>query len=237
MSEANDPTSPQLQGWVRVAQLAELGVLTASLLHELRQPLFAIRALSQLRRAQGRGLDEADLDTLLGSLRHVDELLDHYSGFSRIDGPLECFDARVAARQATAMLAHRAAQDGSTLKVQLCDEATMVRGRPTALRQVLVNLLQNAFDAVAGAPKRHVEVTVDAAGDRCRIEVADSGPGIDEAHREELFRPFFTTKGEGRGTGLGLFIARRLIEELGGSVALADTPNTRIVVSVPLVVD
>ena len=67
--------------------------------------------------------------------------------------------------------------------------------------------------------------------------MADSGPGIDEAHREELFRPFFTTKGEGRGTGLGLFIARRLIEELGGSVALADTPDTRIVVSVPLAVD
>jgi two-component system C4-dicarboxylate transport sensor histidine kinase DctB len=222
-------------GWVRVAQLAELGVLTASLLHELRQPLFAIRATAQLRRAQGRDLDAADITTVLDNLRHVDELLDHYSGFSRVEGPRERFDLRVPIGQATAMLSHRCSQEDVTLQVSMPEQMLPVYGRAGAVRQVLVNLLQNALDAVSGMPERTIAVDVTATSELCTLVLVDSGPGVPEADRQRLFEPFYTTKAEGQGTGLGLFIARRLVEELGGTIALDGEGFARVVLCVPLV--
>lgn len=222
------------QGWLRVAQLAELGVLASSLLHELRQPLFAIQAAAQLRRAQGRGLDADDLTTLLANLRHVDELLDHYSGFSRMGGDSERFDLRIPLRHASAMLALRCRQEGVQIDLAIDEAPLLVQGRPTAVRQVLVNLIQNAIDAVSEAPERTIRVGAHRVDGRCRVDVWDSGPGVAPELRERLFQPFFTTKPEGRGTGLGLYIARRLVEEMGGTVQLDSHAGMCVVVDLPL---
>ncbi len=200
--------------------MAELGLLTASLLHELRQPLFCIRARVQLRRAKNEGLNAEDQEALLEHLSHVGELLDHYAGFSRLDGAVERFDLNLVAGQSAAMLAHRGRQDGSVFQLDLHPEPLHVVGRRTALRQVVLNLVQNALDAVSGQLVREVEVLTERCGGDVVLRVRDSGPGVREVDRQRVFEPFFTTKDEGKGTGLGLFITRRLVRDMGGEVTL-----------------
>ncbi len=91
-----------------------------------------------------------------------------------------------------------------------------VRGDRDQLQQVLLNLLENARDAVAQAGRGDIAVRTRRAGDRVEIEVADSGPGISEEARARLFTPYFTTKKQ--GTGLGLAIVHRIVTDHGGEI-------------------
>lgn len=209
------------EGWERVARLAELGVLSASLLHEMRQPLFAIKGMAQLAQYREGTLDRDGLQELLVHVRHIEDLLDHYAGFGRLEEPSAVFDLGDVVRQAAAMLAHRGRQLGAELKLFTSDRPHRVRGRPMAARQVAVNLLQNAMDAVElVSESRRIHVQLSHEGAHVRLIVRDTGPGIPEELRSRMFEPFVTTKPVGRGTGLGLFIARSLVTEAGGQLEL-----------------
>ena len=217
------------------AQLAELGLLSASLLHELRQPVFAVKGSLQLARHRGQTLGPDEIDALLVHLAHLEQLIHHYSGFPRPDEPVTQFDLNVPIRHAIGMLAHRGRQLGAQLETRLSDRALLVEGRPTAARQVAVNLLQNAFDAVSETQRREVVVRSSAGSGQVRLVVQDTGPGVPEHLRARLFEPFVTTKPAGKGTGLGLFIARRLGCEANGAMQIhfPDEGGTRVEVELP----
>lgn len=223
------------RGERRVAELAELGVLTASLLHELRQPLFAVKGRLQLARHVGRGVDAEDVELLLHHVAHIEELVEHYAGLGRPDDSWTEVDVRSEVRVALQMLAHRARLIDATVDADMGDEVLAVRGRTVAVRQVILNLLGNALDAVDGRTVRRVIVAARREGDQIVVRVSDSGPGIPATHRARLFEPFFTTKPSGHGTGLGLYIARKLLDELGGTLALDESPGggAQLVVALP----
>lgn len=206
----------------RTARLAELGVLTASLVHELRQPLMAIKGSVQLAAHQGRTVDP---EAVLSQIHHIEELLDHYAGFGRIDEVMRAYDLRRPVQRALRMLQHRARQRGIALEVVLPEEPVPTFGRPLAVQQVVVNLVQNALDAVEGRAERRVRVVLLPGAGEHALEVEDSGSGIDEAVRATLFEPFVTSKPAGQGTGLGLHIARKLVEEVGGRLELRSGPD------------
>jgi two-component system, NtrC family, C4-dicarboxylate transport sensor histidine kinase DctB len=265
--EAPDPSDPEAEGQataaegvtpsgplaadvpLHVAELAELGVLTASLLHELRQPLFAVKGLLQLARHRARmpnGAPEGptlnrssdlDVEQLLHHVGHLEELVEHYAGLSRAEDSWVELDLRDAVTQVIAMLDHRIRQEGVRVSVELGDRRLPVHGRAVAVRQVVMNLLGNALDAVGGARVREVRLRIVAGRNEARIEVVDTGPGLSTGVRDRLFEPFVTTKPAGRGTGLGLYIARKLADEIGGTI-VAETPSdgvgTRMVVRLPV---
>jgi two-component system C4-dicarboxylate transport sensor histidine kinase DctB len=104
----------------------------------------------------------------------------------------------------------------------LPDPGLHVLADANRLEQVLVNLIANALDAMAGAPVRRLTVTAQRDGERVTIAVADTGPGIPEAARGRLFEPFFTTKPQGAGLGLGLAISAGIVREFGGSLEAAN---------------
>ena len=137
--------------WAHLGQMAEFGVLSASLLHELRQPLFAVKAIAQLARRREGALDDKGIQQLLVHVVQIEELLDHYAGYGQLDEPDSLFDLNLSVRRAIDMLAHRGRQIGADVEVRLTDASLLVMGRPGAARQVAVNLLQNALDAVAVA--------------------------------------------------------------------------------------
>jgi two-component system NtrC family sensor kinase len=100
--------------------------------------------------------------------------------------------------------------------------------------QAVVNLLQNAADAMADVEKRVLSITGRIEGNTMRIAIADTGTGIASANVQRIFEPFFTTKGE-RGTGLGLFITKQVVEEHNGSINVeTSSRGTTFVISLPL---
>ncbi|MEQ1568250.1 MAG: HAMP domain-containing sensor histidine kinase [Myxococcota bacterium] len=233
-----EPTEPMTElELLRLAELAELGVMTASLLHELRQPLFAVKGRLQLARHARRPLDPDEVEALLQNVDHVEQLIEHYAGLTRPEDTWIEVDLRDEVARAIGMLAHRARQGRVEIASDLDEQVLLVRGRPVAVRQVVLNLVGNAVDAVSGRPEAKVVVRARIAGRVVRLEVLDNGPGIAPEVVHRLFQPFVTTKGPGRGTGLGLYIARRLAEEVGGTVHAEPGPSggARLTVHLPIV--
>ncbi|MFB2530738.1 ATP-binding protein [Paracoccus sp. p4-l81] len=101
----------------------------------------------------------------------------------------------------------------------------MVRGRAGHVQQVVMNLVQNAIDALDGTPDPAITIHHQPQAGRALLTVADNGPGIPAALRPAIFDPFFTTKPVGRGTGLGLSISHKIVEEHGGRLRLIDQPR------------
>jgi C4-dicarboxylate-specific signal transduction histidine kinase len=100
--------------------------------------------------------------------------------------------------------------------------------------QAVVNLLQNAADAMAESDKRILSISSGVDGDLMRIAISDTGTGIAGENVQRIFEPFFTTKGE-RGTGLGLFIAKQVVEDHSGSITVEiGSRGTTFVISLPL---
>jgi two-component system C4-dicarboxylate transport sensor histidine kinase DctB len=218
----------------RLAELAEVGVATVGLLHELRQPLMAAKGLLELAHSEARPPSAEELALAADQLAHLQEVVEHHVGLGRREEPPRDILLLDGARWVQASIAQRARRLGASVAVDGEDAA--VRLRPMALRQILLNLVGNALDAVSGQPVRQVSVRAARRGDRATVAVTDTGPGVPEGVAATLFDPFVTTKPAGRGTGLGLWIARALAEEAGGAVVLADTGprGTRIEVRLPV---
>jgi len=207
VSDSSAPPDPTLLG-------------LSSLVHELRQPLFGLRGRLQLLNANGAPVDNAALRELLGQLDHIESLIDYYGrppGEPMVAAP---FDVHGPVDEALDLLAPRAEAVGTAISADQPAEPVWVDGHPVALRQVLVNLLKNAIDAVSPSRVREIVVQVAARDDEVEIAIEDSGVGVPDEVRPHLFEPYVTTKPPGQGTGLGLFISQRRVEELGGRVTL-----------------
>lgn len=217
---------------VLAANLAELGVLTASLLHELRQPLFAIKGYTQLvRREGGARLDK--LDKVLEQVEHIEALVAYYGGGGQPEPP-QVVDLNDAVRRAVSIAGHRAHKAGVILEERLAPTPLRVIGSEIGVVQVVTNLLQNAYDAVDGQESRRVTITTSTVDGHCRVEVEDSGPGVPDWVADRLFEPFVTSKT--RGTGLGLFIARQRVAQARGDIRhVAGGTGARFVVDLPAV--
>jgi two-component system sensor histidine kinase HupT/HoxJ len=101
----------------------------------------------------------------------------------------------------------------------------IVQGQEGRLHQVIVNLVENALDAVRGRPDPRVIIDVATTGENVEVRVQDNGPGVTQAVADKIFEPFFTTKTVGEGTGLGLWISYSIAREHGGEIALMPSDN------------
>lgn len=213
-------------------RLTELGLMAPALVHELRQPLFASKALLQLA-LRDAGVATAQVDAALDQLATMERLIQGYGDFSRKPGDrVEVFDVRGPIESALHVLKHRARTISAVLDVEL-GAARAVRGSSLALQQAVVNLGQNALDAVAGGMERRVTIRCDGDDDHVFILVSDTGPGVSDEVRAHLFEPFTTTKIN--GTGLGLWLTREMLVACGGSIALEVGPGALWRIELPLV--
>jgi signal transduction histidine kinase len=206
-----------------VARVASLGDLTVALTHELNQPLTAIRANAQATQrllAGGARTDELDdvlADIVADATRAADLIQRLASLFRR--GELERLpvDVNQVVRDFHVIARAEAGRHGAHLVLRLAPDLEQVAGDPVQIQQVLLNLIRNAAEAMANIEPdaREVEVSTSAtAPGQITVSVGDSGPPIDEAAFNRLFRPFDTTKPD--GLGMGLSISRSIVEAHGG---------------------
>lgn len=202
-----------MERWLETARLAELGLLSAELTHELRQPVFAIKALAQLLRSRASGPDMATFDLLLSQVGTLETLLHRYAGSGRRPGEVAVpLMLGPAVEAGAGLLRSRAVSRGLALALEVEPDEFAVLGDAVAVQQITSNLLQNALDAARS------RVVVRAA--RGCLSVFDDGPGLADDVRAHLFEPFYTTKPPGQGTGLGLAVVRQLAEGVGATIHL-----------------
>ena len=216
-------------GFTRVLGLGEMAAVVA---HEVRNPLAGLRGALQIL-SQRLQDERSERGVILEMIKRLDALNDRVNDMLRYAKPRSPELTRVPLRtllEATADLARRdPAMTGLEIEVEGGELAA--RGDPEMLREVFLNLILNAGQAMEGSGT--VRVLIE--GDKTAVvRIADSGPGMSEDLLERIFEPFFTTKRA--GTGLGLAIVRRLLELQEGRVDVQSTSpaGTTIRVTLPL---
>jgi signal transduction histidine kinase len=219
-----------------VDQLASLGQLAAGLAHEIKNPLAGIQgALELLREETADGSTVRLYGEMLAELERVNVILRRLLESGR-QAPLRLVrtDVGKLLGETAELLRPSLRRQRVELRVELADGLPIADLDPSKIRQVLVNLIQNAAEAMAERGG-HVALRAGALSDEAVvIEVEDDGPGINPEHLDKLFEPFFTTKFT--GTGLGLAISKTLVEQHGGriEVGAASGGGTTFLIFLPL---
>ena len=223
---------------IRSEKLAGVGRLAAGVAHEIGNPLAAILGLVEL--LQLGSLQRSEEAEFLGRIRSeterihliIRDLLDYAR--KRPDAELNAVtDMEKVVEEAVALVAPQKDLRAVTLERRVYGTDVSVRGSDHELTQIVINLLLNAADAVAG--EGHILIELAREDGLVRLAVSDSGPGIPQQVRDKLFDPFVTTKPAGKGTGLGLAVCHAIVERLGGSISGENLPTrgARFVVRLP----
>lgn len=222
---------------LRTEQLSQVGQLAAGVAHEIRNPLTGIKLLVEaaLRSQAPRPLNMEDSKLILREVKRLEQTVQHFLNFARLPAPqIAPCDLREAIRQAWDVVQVRARQQQVEPSLYLPDQPVIVSGDAGQLNTVLVNLFLNALDAMGSAGKLEVHLAPPEQG-TVRLRVCDSGPGILPEIQEKLFQPFATNKTH--GTGLGLFLSGRILDEHGGAISAMNRPEGGACFTITLPVD
>ena len=221
-------------------RFAAAGALLADVAHEVNNPLMAIGALAESR-LQDKGLPDElreEIDQMLRQSRRAGKLLSGLLRFVRpTDGRQTAVVVHDVIRGALDLVNHQLVALHIELDVALARESPAVMGDPARMEQVFVNLLSNAIDAMRNqSGPRRLTVSSIVRGGKIGISVVDSGAGVPPELADQVFRPFVSTKGKS-GTGLGLYISRQIVREMGGDLILAGqgpSEGARFVATFPI---
>lgn len=223
---------------VQAGKLSALGQMSAGISHELNQPLMAIRQYAENGAALlERGKPDVAAQNLrrIGDLAHrMGRIIRNLRAFARQERePMGQVDLVAVVNAALELSESRLARDGVEVRWQPPAPIHVIGGE-VRLGQVLVNLIGNAADAMAGLPVRRIAISLRRHDDRVLLEVADTGPGIEEP--EKIFDPFYTTKavGAAEGMGLGLSISYGLVQSFGGAIRGRNRPEGGAIFTVEL---
>lgn len=229
---------------IRAERLATLGKLAAGVVHELNNPLTSISVYSEylLKKLEDMvgdhaGIVTADLEKLRrigASAQRIQRFARELVDYARPAGTeVEMIDFNDVVRQSLSICEHLFEKAAIELVVDLDASLPPVQAVPGQLEQVVINLVTNAAHAVDSGGTIRARTRRDAT--HVALEIADTGPGIPPTDRDRIWEPFYTTKPDGKGTGLGLPIVRNIIEQHQGQIAVdtSDLGGAAFVVRLP----
>ena len=214
-------------------RVATMGQITASIAHEIRQPLAAIKmngntALRWLTKTPPE-IDEASqaIESVVKDANRANDVISRTRSLVTKAKPnREAFDINEAIDEVVALTSSEATKHGVVVKMELQNNLPINQGDRVQLQQVMINLIINAIEAMSGVegPRELSIITETAATGDVVVKIKDTGPGFAPATLERLFDAFYTTKSS--GMGMGLSISRSIIEDHGGKLlASANAPR------------
>jgi signal transduction histidine kinase len=207
-------------------RLASLGRMAATVAHEIKNPLSAIKSIAQVMREdeQLNSEYERDLRLIVGETDRLSQSVTQLLSFARKETAAEQpLSVDELLRSVVDLFRANAREQGVNLECEIKSDAELAGKCVSVLRDAVSNLLSNAVQATPSGGR--VKLTAIAANGELSITVADTGAGVPVHLRERIWEPFFTTRQ--RGTGLGLAIVRKRVQEVGGSASLGTTRNGR----------
>ena len=213
---------------IETGKLAAIGELAAGIAHEINNPVAIMMEKAgwiqdlledENKAALSNGPEmEASLEEIRNQARRCKDITFKLLSFARkTDSRPRHLQLNDLVRDVAALSSQRAKYAGVILENTLDPSLPVINASPTEIQQVLLNLINNALDAMAKTGGS-LQITTTAQDEMVVMEVRDTGPGIPPAIRDRVFQPFFTTKPVGKGTGLGLSICYGIIHKLGGRI-------------------
>jgi two-component system nitrogen regulation sensor histidine kinase NtrY len=215
---------------IRAQKVAAWREVARRLAHEIKNPLTPIQlSAERMQRKLGEAgapheaLVRECTSTIIAEVESLKGLVDEFSQFARMPAP-KAVPSSLNQAVTEALTLYQGLFPSLTLDLQLASDLPPVRLDDEQIKRVIINLVDNAVEAMHRQGRIVVETAHDPVHKVARVVVADDGPGIPEGDRDKLFLPYYSTKG--RGSGLGLAIVRRIVAEHGGNVEVSDNSPT-----------
>ena len=208
----------------RAGRLAALGQLASSVTHELGQPIAAMRnQLAASEMSVGSTVLSTKMQGLVARMEDITRQLKFFSRKGR--DQFELVDMERVVADAMELLAPNIQAADAHVSFQSRTKAPKLYGNRLRLEQIVTNLVRNALDAVQGAERREIGVTLDETADHIWLEISDTGHGLGDRTLDDLREPFATTRESGKGMGLGLTISAGIVADHGGVLSAEDRPD------------
>lgn len=212
---------------LQAAKLAMLGELSASINHEINQPLAAIRTYAEncrkLLEKQRYGMVRGNIDEIIQLNELIADIIARFKVFAR-KGNLQQASPRTNAgnsiRSSLSLMRNALIKQGVVLRLEDFPDNVIINIDAVQFEQVLVNLLQNSLQALKDQPEPQVGITLTIHSGQAECRVWDNGPGLSQEQKEQVFSPFYTTKED--GLGLGMTISKRIIDAYHGTLSVSD---------------
>ena len=214
------------QQLLQADRLASLGELSAGVAHEVNNPLGMILGYTQLllRNEPDNTQDYEDLKTIEKHARNCKRIVEDLLKFARsVETTKGVLQVNDLLREVISVVEHQFKLDNVTIETELDDSIPLLCADGEKLKQVFMNLLMNAKQAMAGQGQIQISTAHDSFRNEVTIVVADTGSGIPAEISNKIFDPFFTTKPTGQGTGLGLSVSYGIIKDHHGGIELQST--------------
>jgi len=231
-----------LANLTQTAKLASLGEMAAGIAHEINNPMTIIQGRAEqikgVLKIAPPDIEKIDAiaDNITNSVQRVAKIIKGLRAFARFNADMEFTPVKIidVINETVDLCKERFKVNNVTLRIDVKNENTIVTSRGTQLSQVLLNLLNNAYDAISERLDRWIQLESYESGDFVILTVTDSGLGIPASIVDKLFQPFFTTKGVDKGTGLGLSMSHGIIGDHGGKIYIdSKSHHTKFVVEIP----
>jgi two-component system C4-dicarboxylate transport sensor histidine kinase DctB len=226
---------------IQSEKLALIGSMSASINHEINQPLTALRSYSEnaLAYQERRMSDKVknNLSLIIGLVDRLSDIVSQFNSFSKKStGVATDVDVQMSLMAAMSIVKHQAKAARVEFNSRPCLEPVHVYGDAIRFEQVLVNLLSNAIQALSEQEHKQITISVSDVEEQVIIEIRDNGPGILVDNIDRVFEAFFTTK-ENFGLGLGLSISHRIIESMQGQLKVSNHPDGGAIFTISLPVN
>lgn len=216
------------------SKLISLGELAAGIGHEINNPMAIISGNREVieqeisKKEINKDIISNSVDKIKNSVDRIKTIVDGLKTFSRIDeNSFEIFDLHDLLNETSNLIRELYQLDGLTIEIELVKpEPIFIKGIRGRIQQVIINLLNNAKDAVEKSKNKTITIKVEYSSRFCTVAIIDRGIGIPSSLQHKIFDPFFTSKDVNRGTGIGLSLCHKIMREHLGEISFSSAPES-----------